>query len=95
MAEYIKISKDTFPTPYESAINDFMKGWNACLNSVLQHKITYANQKIYLIEWHCNWSLSHSDIIKAKDKAQAWTKLRWRHFFDRPRRIIKIIELKE
>ena len=37
--EYIEINKDTFPTPYKNVLNDFMRGWNACLNSVMQHKV--------------------------------------------------------
>jgi hypothetical protein len=36
--EYIEIDKNTFPTPYKNILNDFMRGWNVCLNSVLQHK---------------------------------------------------------
>ena len=38
MAEYIKIEKKTFPTFYKRNLNDYGKGWNACLKSVLQHK---------------------------------------------------------
>ena len=38
MAEYIKIEKNTFPTFYKRNLTDYGKGWNACLNSVLQHK---------------------------------------------------------
>ena len=38
MAEYIKIDKNTFPTFYKRNLTDYGKGWNACLNSVLQHK---------------------------------------------------------
>ena len=49
-------------------------------------------RKIYLIEWKCDWGLSHSDIIKAKDKAGAWTKLKWRHPFS-VSRLISITEL--
>lgn len=37
--EYIEINKETFPTPYRNILNDFMKGWNTCLNSVLNHKV--------------------------------------------------------
>lgn len=36
--EYIEINKETFPTPHRKVLNDFMRGWNACLNSVLQHR---------------------------------------------------------
>ena len=50
-------------------------------------------KKIYLIKWECGWGLSHSDIVKAKDKAQAWTKLKWRHPFETVSRIISITEL--
>lgn len=38
--EYIEINKDTFPKPYRDTKTGFMKGWNACLNAVLYHKVT-------------------------------------------------------
>ena len=49
-------------------------------------------KKIYLIEGRCGWGLFHSDIIKAKDEANAWTKLRWKHPFD-VERLINITKI--
>lgn len=40
MVEYIKIDKNTFPTPYTINVSDYARGWNTCLNSVLQHRTT-------------------------------------------------------
>jgi hypothetical protein len=40
MKEYVEINPVTFPTPYTMSLNDYRNGWNACLNFVLQHKVT-------------------------------------------------------
>ena len=37
--EYIEINKETFPTPFTINPSDYARGWNTCLNSVLQHKV--------------------------------------------------------
>ena len=36
MARYIDADRDSFPTLHQKELNDYMKGWNACLKSVLQ-----------------------------------------------------------
>ena len=36
MARYIEAERDSFPTLHQKELNDYMKGWNACLKSVLQ-----------------------------------------------------------
>lgn len=40
MARYIDIERDSFPTFHQKELNDYMKGWNACLKSVLQQTPT-------------------------------------------------------
>ena len=45
-------------------------------------------KKFYLIEWRCSWGCHYSDIVKARDIEQAWRKLKWKHFFDRPREFV-------
>lgn len=37
--EYIEIDKSTFPTPFKLNVSGYAQGWNACLNSVLRHKV--------------------------------------------------------
>ena len=36
MARYIDADRYSFPTLHRKELNDYMKGWNACLKSVLQ-----------------------------------------------------------
>ena len=36
MARYVDVEGKTFPTPHRKILNDFIDGWNTCLNSVLQ-----------------------------------------------------------
>ena len=36
MGRYIDIERNSFPTFHQKELNDYMKGWNACLKSVLQ-----------------------------------------------------------
>ena len=36
MARYIDVDRHSFPTLHQKELNDYMKGWNACLKSVLQ-----------------------------------------------------------
>lgn len=36
MARYIDVNRYSFPTLHQKELNDYMKGWNACLKSVLQ-----------------------------------------------------------
>jgi hypothetical protein len=36
--EYIEINKKTFPLHYGIAQDNYMVGWNDCLDAVLQHK---------------------------------------------------------
>lgn len=33
---YIDVERYSFPTLHQKELNDYMKGWNACLKSVLQ-----------------------------------------------------------
>lgn len=35
-ARVIVACPETFPTPYRKELNDYMRGWNACLRSVMQ-----------------------------------------------------------
>ena len=39
-------------------------------------------KKIYKVEWCCAWGIPHSDIVKAKDPAQAWSKIKFKHPFN-------------
>lgn len=36
MSRYIDIDRYSFPTLHQKELNDYMKGWNTCLKSVLQ-----------------------------------------------------------
>ena len=36
MARYIDVNRDSFPALHQKELNDYMKGWNTCLKSVLQ-----------------------------------------------------------
>ena len=36
-------------------------------------------KKVYFVEWKDSWLLPYSTVVKAKDKAQAWAKVRRRH----------------
>lgn len=36
MARYIDVERYSFPTLHQKEANDYMKGWNTCLKSVLQ-----------------------------------------------------------
>lgn len=35
-ARVIVACPETFPTPHRKELNDYMRGWNACLRSVMQ-----------------------------------------------------------
>ena len=37
---YIDTERDSFPTFHQKELNDYMKGWNTCLKSVLQQAPT-------------------------------------------------------
>lgn len=49
-------------------------------------------KRIYLVEWKDSWYSTHSDIVRARDKAHAWSKTKWRHPFS-TYQIISITEL--
>ena len=38
-------------------------------------------QKSYMIEWSDNWGIIYKDLIYARDKVDAWKKIKRRHPF--------------
>ena len=44
MARYIDTERYSFPTLHQKELNDYMKGWNACLKSVLQQPTADAEE---------------------------------------------------
>ncbi len=54
---YIDTERDSFPTFHQKEINDYMKGWNTCLKSVLQQPpADVVEQK------HGNWILTKTEF---------------------------------
>ena len=51
MARYIDVDRSSFPTPHRQELNDYMKGWNACLKSVLQQTPTADVAEVKHGEW--------------------------------------------
>lgn len=39
MPKYIDIERHSFPTPHNKELNDYMRGWNTCLKSVISQPI--------------------------------------------------------
>lgn len=48
-------------------------------------------KKMFFVEWRDSWDILHSSLVRAKDKAHAWAKIRIRHPFS-TRRLIDITE---
>lgn len=53
MARYIDVNRDSFPALHQKELNDYMKGWNTCLKSVLQQP-TADVQEVQHAKWEIN-----------------------------------------
>lgn len=61
MARYIDVDKHSFPTLHQKELNDYMKGWNTCLKSVLQQPTAdYAEVK------HGYWIYHFDDLFPSE-----------------------------
>ena len=57
MARYIDVDRYSFPTLHNKELNDYMKGWNTCLKSVLQ-QLTADVEEVK----HGKWVLSKKEF---------------------------------
>lgn len=59
MAKYIDVERYSFPTLHQKEVNDYMKGWNTCLKSVLQQPTAYVVEvkKIEIVRDDLKWWL--------------------------------------
>ena len=58
MARYIDADRDSFPTLHQKELNDYMKGWNACLKSVLQQPTADVVEVVRCCE--CKYQITHT-----------------------------------
>ena len=60
MARYINAERYSFPTLHRKELNAYMKGWNACLKSVLQQPIADV-EEVKHGEWYQHNKKEHGD----------------------------------